>query len=54
VAFVAVVFFARPVVPVLAEVERVLFLAVAVFASSSAAVFAVLDVVVDTGILSKD
>lgn len=49
-----VVFLARPVVPVLAEVERVLFLAVAVFASSSAAVFAVLDVVVDTGILSKD
>jgi hypothetical protein len=35
-------------------VERVLFLAVAIFASSSAAVFAVLDVVVDTGILSKD
>ncbi|MCP2376320.1 hypothetical protein PH28N_07769 [Cutibacterium modestum 28N] len=34
--------------------ERVLFLVVAVFASSSAAVFAVLDVVVDTGILSKD
>ena len=49
-----VVFLARPVVPVLAEVERVLFLVVAVFASSSAAVFAVLDVVVDTGILSKD